>query len=438
MTALPPSKPEIQKSHHRDGIEEKANRSSRMLKISSLAPPVRRAPLYGVILAGAFSMLGNAIASVALPWLVLSLTGNAVWTGVAAAAGMVPLVIGAFFGGPVADRFGSRVVAVTADTLSALSVAAIPFLFAYGQLGIGGLIALIVVGALLDGPGMVAHDARVPELARLAGLPIERVTAIDELLENASVIFGPPVAGVAIALLGVENALLITAGCSLIAALIGGIYLPRHRAKTARPDAGHPSLAGLRFLVGEPLLRVILLIAMVTLSVFGALNAVVLPALFRANGATALDLGLFLAVSGAGAAVAAIAFAFRGPRWNGRTVLLAGLLGIMLSLGLIAIDGATRVLWPAAALLGLSTGALAPLANALFLKRAPSAIRGSVLGATMAIAMVATPAAVLIAGFGVELFGGTLFLGGLSMIVGLLLCWACANRELKAVSRSPT
>jgi macrolide resistance protein len=89
-----------------------------------LSLPHRRAPLYGVILAGGLSLFGNAVAAVALPWIVLSLTGNAAWTGIAAAAGMIPLVIGAFCGGPIVDRFGSRIVAVTADLASALSVAA--------------------------------------------------------------------------------------------------------------------------------------------------------------------------------------------------------------------------------------------------------------------------------------------------------------------------
>lgn len=404
--------------------------------------PRRRAPLYGVIAAGGFSLLGNAVAGVALPWMVLSLTGNAAWTGVAAAAGMVPLVIGAFFGGPLVDRFGSRVVAVTADLISAASVAAMPLLFFSGQLGLGALIALIVIGALLDGPGMIAHDARVPELARIARLPIERVTAIDELLENASVIFGPPIAGVAIAVFGIEYALLITAGCSLIAAVVGAICLPRRRRRAVRsttgPDTGHAMLAGLRFLISDPLLRLILVVAMVILAAFGALNTVILPALFRAEGANALDLGLFLAVAGLGAATSAVGFAIWGRHWNGRVLLVSGLFGGALSFGLIAFIHSGPYLLSAAALLGLSTGALSPFANALFLKRAPSAIRGGVLGTTTALAMVATPAAVLIAGLGVEAIGAGAFLYGLALILGLLMLWVCAGFAQPDAARPPS
>ena len=42
---------------------------------------VRRAPVYGAIIAGGITLFGNAVAAVALPWLVLGITGSAAWTG---------------------------------------------------------------------------------------------------------------------------------------------------------------------------------------------------------------------------------------------------------------------------------------------------------------------------------------------------------------------
>lgn len=71
-------------------------------------------------------------------------------------------------------------------------------------------------------------------------------------------------------------------------------------------------------------------------------------------------------------------------------MLLAGISGATFSIGLIAFLQSGPLLLIAAAMIGLSTGALGPLANAMFLKRAPAAIRGSVLGTTAAIAMMAT------------------------------------------------
>ena len=392
----------------------------------------RSAPLFGVVAASSFSQLGNAVASVALPWFVLTLTDSAAWTGVAAAAGMVPLVLGAFFSGPLIDRLGARRVAVTADLVGAASVAAVPVLFLTGELTLVWLLALIVIAALLDGPGMTAQDARLPELARLAGLPVERVTSIDELLENAAAILGPAIAGLAIVALGVERTLFITAACSLSAGVINAVSLPRHR-RAARKMGSDAVLAGARFLLGDALLRTILILAMVVLAVFGALNAVVVPALLRAGDGSALDLGLFLAAAGTGAAIAAIGFAVRGHKVNGRIVLLLGLAGATASVGTLAI-AQPPLTWIAAGALGLSTGALGPLVDALFLRRAPSAIRASVLGATTAAALVATPIAVLLAGLGADLVGPRPVLGGLALILAALAAFAASNPVLHALS----
>ena len=123
---------------------------------------VRRAPVYGAIIAGGITLFGNAVAAVALPWLVLGITGSAAWTGAAAAAGMVPLIIGAFFGGQMLERHGARRVAVAADLVSAGSLIAIALLHENGQLGMTALMALIALGALFDGPGMAASESRYP------------------------------------------------------------------------------------------------------------------------------------------------------------------------------------------------------------------------------------------------------------------------------------
>jgi len=395
----------------------------------------RQAPLFGVIAAGGFSLLGNAVAGVALPWFVLGLTDSAAWTGIAAAAGMVPLVLGAFFGGPLIDWFGARRVAVTADLISAASVTAVPVLFLLGELSLGWLLALIVIGALLDGPGITAQDARLPELARLAGLPIERVTAIDELLENAAVILGPPVAGLAIVAFGVERTLFITAFCSLTAAVINGVSLPRHRRRARLVAGSDGILSGARFLLGDALLRTILILAMVVLAVFGALNAVVMPAMLRAGDGSALDLGVSLAAAGGGAACATITFAVCGHRGDVRLILLLGLAGAAGSIGALAVATTPPLMWVAAGALGLSTGALGPLVNALFLRRAPSAIRGGVLGMTTAAALVATPVAVLMTGLGAEVVGPRPLLAGLSAVLALLTTFAALNPVLRALSQ---
>jgi macrolide resistance protein len=365
----------------------------------------RRGPLYGSIAAGGFSMLGNAVAGVALPWFVLTLTDSAAWTGAAAAAGLFPLIVGSFFGGPVVDRFGSRLVAVAADLLSAASIASIPLLFLSGHLTLTALLCLIVVGALLDGPGRIAMDSRIPDLARLAGLPIERITAIDEMLENA--------------------------------ATINSLALPRDRQKPKGKSGSDDLLAGVKFLVGDPLLRTILLLFMVVIAIFAALNTVIMPVIFHAAGSDAMNLGAFLASAAGGALVSALLFSVWGHRANGRLVLLIGLFLSSAAIAVIAAVEKGPLLFIAAVLLGLSTGALGPLINAVFLRRAPSAIRGSVLGASTSAALVATPIAILLAGITVEALGASTVLFALAGTLFVLALLASLNRALRSLTAKP-
>ncbi len=395
----------------------------------------RRLPLFGVMAAGGFSIFGNAIAGLTLPWFILSLTGSATWMGVTAAASMSALVIGSLFGGPLIDRLGSRPMVVTADMVSAISVAAIPLLFLTGHLTIGIVIALSALGALIDGPGMAASDGRYPELARLAGVPLERATAIDELIENGATILGPPMAGVVIALFGIAPALFITASCSLVAAILAWLSFP----KRSRPGNGLSVgfLDGARFLIGDPGLRLLLILSMAVVAVFGGLTAVVMPALFGAAGKTALDLGAFLTVAGCAAAVAALGFARWGPHFDRRLIVLASLIGTSIGLGLMSVTGAGLPLLAAAAILGLATGALAPLVRTIVMRRAPASIRSSVIGASTAAALVATPLMALVAGVLVDLWGVTPVLAGFSALLALLWLIATFSPDLARISRSP-
>jgi macrolide resistance protein len=399
----------------------------------------RRTPAYGVIAAGGVSMLGNAVAAVALPWFVLDLTGSAAWTGVAGAMGMTPLILGAFFGGAVVDRLGSRRVAVTGDLVSAACVGAIPVLQALGLLTLAPLLILIAIGALLDGPAVTAQESRYPELARFAGLRLERVTALDELIDNGAMIAGPILAGIAIATIGPAPTLTITAGCALIAAILNFIFLPRSHPPRRAAEGARPNdvLTGVRFLFGDPLLRTLLILGMGVVAIFGALDAVVMPVFIRESGRDIAELGWFLAAAGGGAGAGALGYASVGHRIGKRFVLIGCLAAEAIAMFLLAGQPEGTTLLIAGTLAGLGAGPLGPLVNTVLLRRTPTAIRGRVLGASTAVALTATPLAVLLAGGVIELLGTrTLLLGGAGLFAGLA-CLAAFLPSLRQLDRKP-
>src|SRR5918999_2219892 len=184
----------------------------------SMVSASSKRPLYALLAANAVSLLGNVIAAVAIPWFVLVTTGSVARTGVAAFFTTLPLALGAFFGGAIADAVGPRRASVAGDLASAAAIAAIPLLHALGALEFWHVLALAFVGALFDAPAQAARDALLPEVARRAGVTLERATALWTSTEHTGYVLGAPVAGVLIATVGAPNALWLDAASFAVAA----------------------------------------------------------------------------------------------------------------------------------------------------------------------------------------------------------------------------
>ncbi len=105
-------------------------------------------PLLFLEAATLISGMGNGISLVALPWLVLEMTGRATAAGVVAAAMAVPLVVSSVFSGTVVDLLGRRVTSMASDLASGLAVAAIPLLNLTGNLSVAAVAALAALGAV--------------------------------------------------------------------------------------------------------------------------------------------------------------------------------------------------------------------------------------------------------------------------------------------------
>ena len=143
--------------------------------------------------------MGNTIAVIALPWFVLSTTGSAARTGLIAFFATLPIAVGSLSAGALVDRIGARRMSILSDALSAVAVAAIPVLYSADALSFWLLAALAFAGALFDGPGEAARQALLPELAREAGMPLERANSLFTATEHVSYIGGAPLAGILIA-----------------------------------------------------------------------------------------------------------------------------------------------------------------------------------------------------------------------------------------------
>ncbi len=163
---------------------------------------ITRRPFVALALAEILSIAGTRLSTIALPWLVLTMTGDPVLTGLAALAEMLPYVIAKALGGPVIDRIGARRVALACDTASVAVVGLVPLLHALDLLSLPALLPILVVMGILRGPSDAAKFSLVPAVARLAAVPLERVTGVVGVIERLAAVVGAAVAGGLIALIG--------------------------------------------------------------------------------------------------------------------------------------------------------------------------------------------------------------------------------------------
>src|SRR5690349_6734801 len=99
------------------------------------------------------SLLGNSIAGVVFPLLVLQTTGSVLATGAVAVASALPAAVAGLVMGVVIDKINRRTASVLTDVISALSVAALPLVDATVGLALGWFVLFAVIGSFGDVPG---------------------------------------------------------------------------------------------------------------------------------------------------------------------------------------------------------------------------------------------------------------------------------------------
>jgi MFS family permease len=205
--------------------------------------------------ARAVSFLGDSLSLVALMLHVAETTGQALAVAWLLLAGdFAPALLGPLTG-TVADRLDRRRVMVGCELLQgalvvviALWLPALPLL-----LVLVGLRA--VAGQVFQPASRAAVPAVVPER------DLERANAAVGAATNGGEALGPLVAAVALPVLEIRGVLLVDAASFLVSAALLGLLPPLARSgdgDPARPasflaDAG----AGLRYLRGQPILRVV-------------------------------------------------------------------------------------------------------------------------------------------------------------------------------------
>lgn len=360
------------------------------------------------LLSHGLSLLGNTVAAIALPWLVLLRTGDAAAVGLVAAASALPMLVSAVAGGVLIDRVGRRRLSVGADLASAVCVAALPVVDGLSGLTVAWFVVLGVAGVVFDVPGMTAREALASDVASATGVGMERLAGLRESISGGVVILGPAAAGALIMIADPTTVLWLTAACSALAALVT-LTLPKHIGLQSTPS---PEGGGLRADVArgfgvlrrDRVLTAITLVSAGSAVVLAPLENLVLPVYLVGEGSPG-GFGLVvscLAVGGIGGAGLYAAF---GSRWSRRTVFVTAQIVSTVGTAGLALLPPVPVMLVAAVLAGIGAGPMSSLLLVLVMERIPEEVRGRVLGLQNAVSMTAIPLGTLGAGLLVEWIG---------------------------------
>jgi MFS family permease len=225
--------------------------------------------------------LGRTMATVALAFAVLDLTGSATALGQVLAAHTIPMVVFLLFGGVISDRLPRTLVIQFSNVVSALTQGLVAALLITGAAELWMLVVLEAVNGFASALSFPAMSSVVPQLVPRAEL--QQANALLSMSRGILTVVGPTVGALFVVTVGSGWALAVDALAWLLAAVL---LLPVRLPARAPRDESSTALQELR--EGWDLFRGTTWLWVVVLA-FGLLNMIHMGAWYTLGPAIAQD-----------------------------------------------------------------------------------------------------------------------------------------------------
>lgn len=356
-------------------------------------PPLSRNRNYNILWSSQlFSELGFELAMIGIPLLILAQTGSPLQMGIASSVLALVRMLAALPAGVVADRWNRRKVMLVCEGLRALTMGSLALALALGQYSFTHLMVVIVLEGVLGSVFEPAEHATVPQVVAESQLPAA-------LSRNAArpfvaTLVGPAAAGF---LFTVHPLSPFLTTAVMLAVSFGALLLLRLPARLPSTPAGPATeataeehhkaespmgkhadggvSAGVRWIMGNPVIRDTLVWMMAVNLVFNGLLVVILATSGEDDVAPG-EMGLMMAFLGVGGLLGALCASRLYEALRPRVLVLGFAVVATAATALMAVVP-TGV--PLGVMLGVA-GFLAPPANtavlAYQLTVAPDGMRG--------------------------------------------------------------
>ena len=376
-----------------------------------------------------FASAGNSAVHIAIPWLVLEITGSSANAGVVLGISGFSVIFTAPIIGGLIAILGPRPVSIWADIISAASVVLFPIVGTLFGLNLASLLIIAIAGALFDPAGATARKSLIQAVAERDGLSLTKFNGTYEAAATIGTVIGPTGAALAISFVGINTTFYLIAILFVIASCFA-IFIPTvtNRIRIEEPfsigNVFRETRTGMNALWRDkPLLSLVGLYTLLT-AIYMPVESIVLSRYFRDLNEPR-TLGFVLSAMSVGIVIGALQF-HRAVRTFSPGNL------VIISMTLIGAVVCAMAFLPNAIVfiglglaLGLAFGPVSPMSNYLVQKRMPQHLHGPVFGTQFSLMYLATPAGTLALGLIVQsvsiaplLFAiGSLFIG-VTLLVG--------------------
>ncbi|MEU0503415.1 MFS transporter [Nocardia sp. NPDC005998] len=354
------------------------------------------------------SLLGDGLAVLAIPLLVLELTHNPVAAALAATPRTVGYLVAGLPAGPVVDRADPWQVLIIADLVRA-AIFVVLFVLTAVRVGSVGVILALAFGAGVAGVFFeTALAVAVRDIYRDRALV--RTNAILETASQTSILLGPPIVGLLAAAVGLGAALLVEAATFVVSlATLWGTYRRQPKSIDRRDPVswrqfGAEFRTGLRFLTASSAIGALAVLQVIT-NLCLAVQTLIVFFAHDYLGMSAGLVGVVVAAGGIGGILgAATAPAFM-TRFRPVPLCVAAILLIGIALGTVGF--APNIWWFALgnAVLIWADVLASIVVRTLRQQLVPRELLGRVTSAMRTVVLAAAPVGAVLAGLLTHLYG---------------------------------
>ncbi len=384
------------------------------------------------------SLIGTRMEAAAQLWLVYKITKSAALLGVFGFANQIPILLLAFLGGYVGDRYNRHHGVIWTQTVSMVLAFTLAGLTFANIITVWELILVAFLAGIVNAFDVPIRQSFLVEMVSKEDLP--NAIALNSSIFNGARVVGPAIAGFALAWKGAAWCFSLN-GLSFLA-VIGALLAMRLVKRTTTPEKGSPFqslIQGFRYAMNDlPIRSSLLLLSM--LSLLGLQYTVFLP-IFASEimHRGAEGFGLLMSASGVGAVLGALHFAARTSykglaRWIAVTSTIS-------AVGLV-IFSQTKIFWVSMALLvviGFTATVQMAATNTTLQNRVPDHLRGRIMAVYATMFLGIQPVGALLAGGIAKKFGApdTLAVFGMLCFVGSIFFIFLVAMRLKGQPEAP-